>query len=35
MLFWMFTVGAGLYLLVTGRPAAGPWRARPHPNRLV
>ena len=34
MLFWMFTVGAGLYLLVTGRPA-GRWRARPHPNRLV
>ncbi len=24
MLFWMFTVGAGLYLLVTGRPARGP-----------
>ncbi len=24
MLFWMFTVGAGLYLLATGRPARGP-----------
>ena len=24
MLFWMFTVGAGFYLLVTGRPARGP-----------
>ena len=32
MLFWMFTVGAGLYLLVVGRPA-DPWKARPHPNR--
>jgi hypothetical protein len=24
MLFWMFTVGAGIYLLVAGRPARGP-----------
>jgi hypothetical protein len=24
MLLWMFTVGAGLYLLVAGRPARGP-----------